>query len=348
MSQKDQTNNIAYGIMFGMMVGDAIGAPFEFMKSSHIKEMVKKNPKILEMGAYTNPALPWKPGQITDDSEAALALLFALFYGVKPENILKNYITWYRSNPLDIGNTMRKVFHQASENLHAMSTENALKAHKPDEVSLSNGTLMRAAPMAIYAFAKWKQLVFPYREKMIYDLVQTDVKMTHSNQEIITATYIYVSILFQLLYQNDSIHNSQVPRPVWIQNMLFQYRGMHPEVDKVLMECFHYAVPSGLTADGDKMGYYKIALQNGLYQMIYATDFRSAMMNTIMLGGDVDTNCAVAGALCGALFKYTSIPTDWVSKIINFDYSIIRKNYPFVQHMKKLDGYLVSLLQNPQ
>ena len=37
------------------------------------------------------------------------------------------------------------------------------------------------------------------------------------------------------------------------------------------------------------------------------------------MGGDTDTNCAIAGALAGAYFGYDSFPSDWIITINKCD-----------------------------
>ena len=59
--------------MFGAMIGDSIGSKNEFTKHIHTDEEVKE---ILEMpgGGPFN----LEPGQVTDDSELAMCLLWAI------------------------------------------------------------------------------------------------------------------------------------------------------------------------------------------------------------------------------------------------------------------------------
>ena len=57
------------------------------------------------------------------------------------------------------------------------------------------------------------------------------------------------------------------------------------------------------------------------------------MLNIIERGGDVDTNCSIAGALLGAYFGMDNIPQQWIDTIYNFDNP--RKNaYPEADQLK--------------
>ncbi len=57
-------------------------------------------------------------------------------------------------------------------------------------------------------------------------------------------------------------------------------------------------------------------LSNALYQLLHLKR-RSALVDTVMCGGDTDTNAAIAGALLGAVHGRTSIPDRWVDCILN-------------------------------
>ncbi len=46
-----------------------------------------------------------------------------------------------------------------------------------------------------------------------------------------------------------------------------------------------------------------------------AGDFRFGVESVVRLGGDADTNGAVAGALLGARFGAASIPAEWVNTL---------------------------------
>jgi len=47
-------------------------------------------------------------------------------------------------------------------------------------------------------------------------------------------------------------------------------------------------------------------------------DFESAIRNAVFIGGDTDTNAAIAGALAEAFYGYESIPAEMISKAMSF------------------------------
>ena len=65
------------------------------------------------------------------------------------------------------------------------------------------------------------------------------------------------------------------------------------------------------------MGWVLIAFQNALFQMLHAPNLEEGVVNTVMQGGDTDTNAAICGALLGAVYGRNAIPTQWKHAVLN-------------------------------
>ncbi|MDX9789030.1 MAG: ADP-ribosylglycohydrolase family protein [Desulfobacterales bacterium] len=57
-----------------------------------------------------------------------------------------------------------------------------------------------------------------------------------------------------------------------------------------------------------QQGWVLIAFQNALYQLLHAPSLEDGVVDTIMRGGDTDTNAAICGALLGAVCGREAIP----------------------------------------
>jgi ADP-ribosylglycohydrolase len=64
-------------------------------------------------------------------------------------------------------------------------------------------------------------------------------------------------------------------------------------------------------------GWVLIALQNAFYQLLHAPTLEDGVVDTVMAGGDTDTNAAVAGALLGAVHGRDAIPWRWRRLILS-------------------------------
>lgn len=65
-----------------------------------------------------------------------------------------------------------------------------------------------------------------------------------------------------------------------------------------------------------QMGWVLIALQNAVWQLLHAESLEEGIVNTIMRGGDTDTNAAIAGSLLGAVHGRNAIPLQWLDRIL--------------------------------
>ena len=66
-----------------------------------------------------------------------------------------------------------------------------------------------------------------------------------------------------------------------------------------------------------QMGWVLVAFQNALWQMLHAPSFEDGVVDTVMQGGDTDTNAAIAGALLGAIHGEEAVPAQWREAILN-------------------------------
>ena len=58
-------------------------------------------------------------------------------------------------------------------------------------------------------------------------------------------------------------------------------------------------------------------IQNALWQLLHASNLEEAVVDTVMRGGDTDTNAAICGALLGAVHGREAIPDRWTECLRN-------------------------------
>ena len=126
----------------GAALGDALGAPVEFMTGGEIRA---KYGVMKEMtgGGW----LRLKPGQITDDTEMSLCIARALVTagGWSLFAIADNFAAWLRSKPVDVGDTCRR-------GIRSYMLRGTLET-PPNQWDAGNGTLMRMTPVALFTLA---------------------------------------------------------------------------------------------------------------------------------------------------------------------------------------------------
>lgn len=323
------------GCLYGVAVGDALGTRYEFLESVAVKDQLK-----FDMDGEFLPLLgggPFNtsPGQVSDDTEMMLSLLRSLaqlqFYD--GEDVAHKYIEWFNTKPIDIGKTIRQAIFTRKPSLD--KKDMVQNSAELNHTSLSNGVLMRIAPLGVYGLQ--------VSDKELKEIVKQECILTHPNPIIIDACYIYCLAIKYILQGLDK-------KVVW--QRLKDKCCSTPRVRIILADSMERPEPVFLIYEEGKetytftdnqrwQGYFGVALQNTFYELLYGNDYDSSMINILKRGGDTDTNCAIAGGLLGAYYGYKSINNVWASTVINADYDRI-KEYKFLS-VNNIDNYINEL-----
>lgn len=130
----------ARGAFLGLAIGDALGAPVEFMTRGEIsakygvlKEMVG--------GGW----LRLRPGQVTDDTEMSLCIARAVVAtgGWSRTAVAEHLATWLKSKPIDVGDTCRR-------GIRNYMLKGTIET-PPNEWDGGNGAAMRTLPVGLFA-----------------------------------------------------------------------------------------------------------------------------------------------------------------------------------------------------
>lgn len=269
----------ARGVLLGLAVGDALGGPLEFLSPTEIR--ARRNGRVDEYigGGW----LSLTPGQGTDDSAMAMALArsAATSVGYRPSRALNAYLEWFRTDPVDVGVTIRAALAGVEA---GMSAEAATEAfHHETGRSAGNGSLMRVAPIAL------RHLREPERRPWA---ARADSKLTHFDDHAADACAWLCDAIAALV---DGVDVGELAPPA----------DLEPE----------WAISpehAPLAASGSAAGYVGTALGVGSAAVRTARSFEEGLIWVVNLGGDADTNGAVAGALLGARFGARAIPSRWL------------------------------------
>ena len=146
MSDLTSQENWALGMMFGLAIGDAMGAPIEFQPSREPEDYIRSY--------MTGGAHNVSKGEFTDDTSMALAMADAIITKetYDPHTIMGNFLKWKnegayspRGIMFDCGNTVYSA-------LAAYEADGSNPyTGKTDPMSAGNGGLMRLAPVVIGA-----------------------------------------------------------------------------------------------------------------------------------------------------------------------------------------------------
>ena len=120
------------GVLVGTACGDALGAGYEFGPP------LPDSTEVLMSGGG---ALGWEPGEWTDDTQMALAVLVPLAAGNSdPAAIESGFRAWYDSGPRDVGNQTSSVLCRPG------TLRDAAAAYRPPTLEV-RGTAASCAPV---------------------------------------------------------------------------------------------------------------------------------------------------------------------------------------------------------
>ena len=139
MTQREEIRMRGRAALYGLAIGDALGATTEFMLPREIKAKYGVHRKIVGGGW-----LYLRPGHVTDDTEMSLCISRAVIEagGWNLTGVADQFVAWMKGKPVDIGATVRKGIRKYM--LHG-----ELKTPL-NEWDGGNGAVMRMAPVALY------------------------------------------------------------------------------------------------------------------------------------------------------------------------------------------------------
>lgn len=268
--------NRQLGMLLGLHCGDSLGATLEFGPAAKAPSQVLKD--IVGGGAFG-----WKAGQATDDTDLMICVLKSLMNNELNLGLLHQYmIAWYNSDPKDIGRTTKNAI------LKLMGQEgDGFK-----NISLSNGSLMRCAPLAL----------LNQNESDLLNTIKIQHDISHAMEESLKADTLFIMSLQLLLAGKDKnfVYNKAL---TWSEE---NFKSFHARLKHINTTPWHLVPTSGFVLD---------TLFSAFWALMKTNTFEEGIILVANRGDDSDTCAAVAGALCGAHYGADNIPPRWLAVI---------------------------------
>ncbi len=272
-------------VLTALAVGDSLGMPFETWPADH--------PKLLAWtGGYgRSEHHNLNPGQYTDDTQMARALAESLIAcrGFNGRDVMDRYLALFETGIRGIGTATRRALTRYKANPGKPAGQRG---------TLGNGPVMRCAPIGV---------AFRNDPGMARRIAQEEALLTHDNLNVAQAAGAIAAMVAWLLTVSDRDPRSALriassftldctqntPFAEGLRVALCDIRSPHIQGGAV-----HTAVVA-------------------IACLIRSTSHRDAVETAIRLGGDTDTNGAVAGALAGAC--YGEVDADLIEGLEDHD-----------------------------
>ena len=291
--------------ILGALVGDAAGVTLEFRGGMVIDEGAALHAMHMPGGGSHSVA----PGQISDDGELTLSLYGALtawmthtnnIHDFPSEEVAAAYAEWHKSNPFDCGMTCGRAFafFKSAENMR----ENAARYSIASE---ANGALMRCTPIPALLHH-----VLPYQK--IAEFSALDASLSHPSEVCKDCNAMYCVAIAYLLNNNNSL--SLTERSSGALRLVESYK-IHPKVRGWLEDSKKDIWTLNCRIN---IGHVKHAFTLAMHFLRKCASYEDAIKQTLMMGGDTDTNACVVGGMMGALHS-GGIPEYMLEPVMKFD-----------------------------
>ncbi len=282
----DLASRLAGGV-WGHLVGDAVGVPYEFRDAARIGEV-----RFGATGSHRQP-----PGTWSDDGALMLALLDSLLdVGFDVEDQGRHAVAWYRDGAytpdgdgrFDIGGTTGSALAAIDRGAPAAD------AGPTGERDNGNGSLMRILPIAL--------VDRDADDATLVDHAQRASRVTHGHPRSQVACALYVLLAARLLGGERDRTAALADAGATLRTILAGRAD-------------HLAALDHLEAYPDRGGRGSVwdAFWSAWDAFAGADSYRATIERAIAYGDDTDTTAAIAGGLAGIYWGIEGIPHGWLA-----------------------------------
>ena len=280
------------GSCLGLAVGDALGAPFEFLRARNVPDPVP---------ALERPWLDRPAGSTTDDTAMARNLMRSLAVrgGFDAADLVERHLAWFRSDPPDVGTLTGRVLRRVDRGEDAATVAREIWEQRGPEVSAGNGSVMYCAPLG---------LAYASRPGKLFELAPALSALTHHDERCRTSV-LAVTLAVAALARGEDGEAAA--------------RGALAAVEALEggeeLEYLVEAVGGPRPIDGPDQGFCLFAAGVAFQALLRRGDAEAELRRVVSLGGDTDTNAAIAGALIGARDGESGLPSSWLERLLDRD-----------------------------
>jgi ADP-ribosyl-[dinitrogen reductase] hydrolase len=311
-------SNRLKGGLYGLLIGDALGAPYEFHPASAIppRELIDMNPPARFRRAYPNA----KPGTWSQDGALALCLLASLLQadGLDPADLTAKFLEWEDSGYLAVDGRVLDIDLETKGALAALRSGVAPQAVDGGN---GNGALVRALPLALWHRGSDLELVAVAHAQSL---------LTHHHVQSQVCCALYLLVTRRLLEGNVmSMAWQRAEEDLALMYAPPAESDVLPDAELAARSDIRLPVASGAQfATGSHAAALACVLAakahdpqgsgdviDSLWSVRRAcreSTFASVIKAAVALGNDTGANACLAGGLAGIHFGFDAIPLRWM------------------------------------
>jgi ADP-ribosyl-[dinitrogen reductase] hydrolase len=234
-----------------------------------------------------------KPGQVTDDTDLALAISRSLTRrnGFDCHDICDEFAIWLKSDPVDVGNTCRR-------GIRRYIVQGSLSGTY-SEGDAGNGAAMRVLPVALATLGHPEEA---------HRWTIEQARITHHHPLSDEASLCLVRMTQTLLEGGSK-------------------EAVRPIADALIKRCPEFVY----TPYAGKSSAYVVETMQTVFHYYFGFDsFADCLIATVNQGGDADTTGAIVGMLAGATYGLEALPREWLTRLDSNAVDEIRAHVPLL------------------
>ena len=309
--------NIWYDGAIGVIVGDALGCPVQFMSRKEIAN--RPQGPVIGMegyGTYNMPVGTW-----TDDSSMTLATLASIVESgtVDLEDIMKQFVKWELDGEytpfgeaFDEGNTCSTAIYNYNDDKD-INTCGCM-----DEWSNGNGSLMRIIPGCLYYYELQKKSNISNLKAI--EGIHALSGLTHDHMRSKICCGLYYFMIKSIL--NTSTQEEKPLLEDILQDGIDEGLKQYSEDIANLTELAYVGRLANIREFKDtpvekirSTGYVIDTLEAAVWCLLTTNSYKDCLLKAVNLGDDTDTVGAVVGGLAGLYYGHECIPEEWLQVI---------------------------------
>ncbi len=290
------TLSTVQGHIFGLVVGDALGIPLEFMSRSHLQN----NPSTGFDSSYYQSETK---GTWADDSSLSFCLLESIIEGYSPENLGKKLIDWKTKNYWNCTSGIKEIGFATDRSIERLINGiNPYESGESGEYSNGNGALMRISGLVYILQNESLEVRF--------NTVKSAMSITHGHIRNIIAGFFLIEFMLELLENKTN----KIKAFENTQNTVRDYLNSiscNNEEKSLFLRLFYDPIYELDQSDIYSSAYVIHTLETALWCFLNTNSYDEAVLKAINLGSDTDTSGSVTGALAGMYYGIENIPDQW-------------------------------------
>lgn len=281
------------GCLIGMALGEAYGVPTSGMIFGRFKPVTE----LIGGGKYG-----LKPGEWEDATAMALCVAESLIERKKfdPADQMKRLLQWRDSGHLSSTGVCIGIEDHIAQALRFFEQTNDPFVGKSNPFGADNTCLPRMAPIAMF-----------YRKNIeeALKISEQNVLLTHGSRTAVDACKYFTALLIGAL--------NGLSKKTLLTDLFHPSRGswrpgeLHPAVEKIATGSYKKRYPPTIK----NTNYVLDSLEAALWTFYRSESYREGCLMIINIGDDSPTVGAIYGALAGAFYGLTGIPSYATEKV---------------------------------